>query len=85
MLTALHVQLTLWFWGVQFQSMLWRLLGHALDLSNPESDTLVEEALRLLVNVLNCTTAFLPALQVSRAGSPCSLTHLLVAVPDLQA
>ena len=53
--------------GVQFQSMLWRLLGHALDLSNPESDTLVEEALRLLVSVLNSTTAFMPALQVYEA------------------
>lgn len=51
--------------GVQFQSMLWRLLGHALDLSNPESDTLVEDALRLLVSVLNCTTALTPALQVA--------------------
>ena len=44
--------------------MLWRLLGHALDLSNPESDTLIEEALRLLVSVLNNATAFMPALQV---------------------
>ena len=55
---------------MQFQSMLWRLLGHALDLNNPESDTLVEEALRLLVNVLNCITWPMPALQVpSRGGT----------------
>lgn len=44
--------------------MLWRLLGHALDLSNPESDTLLEEALRLLVSALNCAACFMPALQV---------------------
>lgn len=48
----------------QFQGMLWRLLGHALDLSNPESDTLLEEALRLLVSALNCAACFMPALQV---------------------
>ena len=62
------------FWAhVQFQSMLWRLLGHALDLSNPESDTLVEEALRLLVSALNCTSAFMPAFQVIfRAVLPCT-------------
>ena len=48
----------------QFQGMLWRLLGHALDLSNPESDTLLEEALRLLVSVLNCAAGFMPTLQV---------------------
>ena len=59
---------------MQFQSMLWRLLGHALDLSNPESDTLVEEALRLLVSALNCSTAFVPAFQVPlfRAALPCT-------------
>ncbi len=55
-----------WHACVQFQGMLWRLLGHALDLSNPESDTLIEEALRLLVSVLNNATAFMPALQVRR-------------------
>ena len=53
-----------WHACAQFQAMLWRLLGHALDLSNPESDTLIEEALRLLVSVLHNATAFMPALQV---------------------
>ena len=62
--------------GVQFHSMLWRLLGHALDLSNPESDTLVEDALRLLVSVLGCTTALTPALQV-----PLRLTRLAALHP----
>ena len=66
--------------GVQFQSMLWRLLGHALDLSNPESDTLVEDALRLLVSVLDCTPALMPALQVSNlAALPCRPTSLSAA------
>ena len=53
-----------WHAWSQFQGMLWRLLGHALDLSNPESNTLIEEALRLLVSVLNNATTFMPALQV---------------------
>ena len=52
----------------QFQGMLWRLLGHALDLSNPESDTLLEEALRLLASVLSCAAGFRPALQVRKAA-----------------
>ena len=63
-----------WHACVQFQGMLWRLLGHALDLSNPESDTLIEEALRLLVSVLNNATAFMPALQVR---------HLLSHIADI--
>ncbi len=56
--------------------MLWQLLGHALDLRHPERDTLLEEGLRLLVSVLNCAAAFMPALQVHRAAGHDALWFL---------
>ncbi|BDA43024.1 Importin-11 [Coccomyxa sp. Obi] len=46
----------------QFQGVLWPLLGAALDVSSIESETLVEEGLRLLSAVLGCTAELPPQL-----------------------
>lgn len=49
---------------MQFQGVLWPLLGAALDVSSIESETMVEEGLRLLSAVLGCTAELPPQLLV---------------------
>ncbi len=49
---------------MQFQGVLWPLLGAALDVSSIESETLVEEGLRLLSAVLGCIAEVPPQLLV---------------------
>jgi hypothetical protein len=54
---------------MQFQGVLWPLLEHALDVRNEESNTLIEEALRLLTAVLAACQDIAPPLQV------CAIIH----------
>ena len=52
---------------LQFQAVLWPLVKHALDVSNTESDTLVEEGLRLLQAALSASSELPPAALVRLA------------------
>lgn len=46
---------------LQFQSVLWPLLGAALDVGSVERETLVEEGMQLLSTVLSCARELPPA------------------------
>lgn len=49
---------------LQFQSVLWPLLGAALDVGSVERETLVEEGMQLLSTVLSCARELPPQLPV---------------------